>query len=467
MQTWLQNQVVENGEGIAIRFKGVSYTFSEVYDLVKIKKKKLLTLVGNERRIGLIGKNSLEMYLTILALWEINREIVFLNFRLTKNELEYQLKEANTQIVIGDSEQREKLTAIEFIDFNDLNKIKSLDDPATNLLEKTDVASIMFTSGTTGHPKGVIQTFDNHYANCLATKKNLNLSSSDEWAAPTPLIHISGLSIVCRSLILGLTINLMTTFDEEELTCELKKGKITIVSVVSMMLERLMTIYPKKGYSKSFRLMLVGGGSVPTHLIENCQKNNISVVQSFGMTETCSQVIALSEKDAYSKIGSSGLPLEGISIKIANPKNNVGEIWLKGPQIIISYLRETDSWTKEGWFKTGDLGYLDQDGYLYVKSRLKELIISGGENIYPAEIEQVYLAHPKIKEIAVIGKNDSKWGAIPIAFVVTELSEEDLNLYGQDKLAKYKLPKEWHVVSELPRTTSGKINKNHLMKELK
>ncbi len=468
MQSWLQQQVANNGEGIAIRYEGQSYTFSKVYDLVNKKIKKIHPIITNERRVGLIGKNSFDMYLTILTLWELHREIVFLNFRLTKYELDYQMKTSHLKVVIGDEEQGDKFNASEFYSFSDVKQqVEEETIPLDWQLSKTEVASIMFTSGTTGKPKGVIQTFSNHQANALAAEKNLLLTSKDEWLCVTPIIHVSGLSIICRSLLIGLTLHLMRQFDEEIVTEKLKNEPITVVSVVTLMLDRLMKVFPKEGYSDRFRFMLLGGGSVPVSLLHTCEKNHVSVVQSFGMTETCSQLIALSQKDALKKIGSAGLPLLGVEIMIDSPnENGVGQIFLKGPQVIQSYLEKANAWTENGWFKTGDLGYLDDEGYLFIKSRMKELIISGGENIYPAEIESVFHEIKEVEAIAVVGKPHAKWGQVPVAYVETKLKVPDLIKYGESRLAKYKLPNEWHLVEKLPRTTSGKINKSQLMKEI-
>lgn len=465
--SWLTQQVKTNEKGVAVRYNNESYTFSEVYDLVKIQQQKILPIIKRNRRVALIGRNSLEMYLNILALWELNRQIVFLNFRLTETELDFQLKEASVSVIIGDANLKDKFPEQGFISFDLLEKQKTLIVKGNYQLSKTPIASIMFTSGTTGKPKGVVQTFNNHLANGVATQESLNLSKKDSWLCMTPIIHISGLSIICRSLISGVSVTLINHFDKINITKELVSGNTTIISVVPTMLEQLLTCYPEAKYHPNFRAMLIGGSSVPKKLIDMCHEKEINIIQSFGMTETCSQVVALPNRFAKQKINSSGLPLKDVQIRINEQnKESIGEIWLKGPQVISNYLKPSDSWSEDGWFKTGDLGYLDEDGFLFVKSRMKELIISGGENIYPAEIEHTLLQLEEVREIAVVGKLDDTWGQIPVAFIVTSKSINEIKSFTQKHLAKFKIPKEWYFLKELPKTTSGKINKSLLMKEV-
>ena len=193
------------------------------------------------------------------------------------------------------------------------------------------------------------------------------------------------------------------------------------------------------------------------------------------MTETCSQVVALKFEDAALKIGSAGQPLKDMQIKIVDelgqeqPEKQVGEILLKGPNVVSGYLnqRQPEKWTADGWFKTGDMGYLDAQSYLYLVSRLSELIISGGENIYPTEVEQVLQAITGIKAAAVVGEPDAQWGAVPVAYVISdqEITLAQIQDQCSRKLAKYKRPKRIYFCHSFPQTASGKIAKHRFMTE--
>jgi len=236
-------------------------------------------------------------------------------------------------------------------------------------------------------------------------------------------------------------------------------------------LQQLLPYLSATGYPQLKKLLL-GGGPITQPVVQQALAKNIPIMPSFGMTETCSQIVAVPTDEVANKIGAAGYPLHDVAIKIGDPKmapGKVGEIFIQGPSVIQSYLNhsQTSAWTQDGWFNTGDLGYLDEDGALYVKSRLSELIISGGENIYPSEVEQVLLQHPSIEEAAVVGREDVRWGQVPTAYiqVSSQVTLAMLQSYLQQSLATYKQPKEIYVVHALPKTVSGKVLKRLLLTE--
>ncbi len=399
-----------------------------------------------------------------------------MNTHLTTPELSFQLEAAGVKTVLTAEEFQDKLQEIPV-------QIVGLKTPRLkvkkeinyrNTATETDIASIMYTSGTTGKPKGVLQSFGNHYASALATKTSLNVTEEDCWVCTVPLFHISGLSILMRQLILGCSLRLYPHFNGVQLTEDLRNGKGTIVSVVNTTLAALIALFPQNGYSPKFKTFLLGGGPIDVNLLKECLVRNLAVTQSYGMTETCSQIVALNEKDAARKLGSSGQPLTNVSLQImleenTCPAGEIGEICVQGPQIMKRYLQEetenASSWNPDGWFHTGDMGYIDEEGCLYVVSRLNDLIISGGENIYPAEVEQILSEMSQISEIAVVGKKNQKWGAVPVAYIVKKsaVTSQDIQQYAKNKLAAYKIPKEIHFVEKLPKTASGKVAKHRLV----
>lgn len=221
------------------------------------------------------------------------------------------------------------------------------------------------------------------------------------------------------------------------------------------------------------RCLLLGGGAVPEPLLEKVSVKQLPLFQSYGMTETSSQIVTLSANDALDKIGSSGKPLFPASLKILEPqKDGIGEIAVQGPMVMRGYDQNeaaNKASFENGWFKTGDLGYTDSEGFLYVVERRTDLIISGGENIYPSEIENVLLDMVGIREAAVVGRHDSKWGQVPIAFIVTKdvvLSEQEIMGQAKERLASYKVPKKVYSIDALPRNASNKIMRHQLQEKL-
>jgi o-succinylbenzoate---CoA ligase len=240
------------------------------------------------------------------------------------------------------------------------------------------------------------------------------------------------------------------------------------------MVQRILATLGDNQFPSHFRCMLLGGGPAPVPLLEKASERNIPVFQSFGMTETTSQIVTLSSRDALQKIGSAGKALFPAQIKIKDSEpNEIGEILVKGPMVTNGYYnnkKANDSNFDDGWLSTGDLGYLDEEGYLFVVDRRKDLIISGGENIYPSEIESVLTGFQGVKEVGVTGKPDDYWGQVPIAFIVPaheQIHIEDVLNYAKGKIAKYKLPKEIHFVDSLPRNASNKLVRNKLLDLLK
>jgi o-succinylbenzoate---CoA ligase len=322
------------------------------------------------------------------------------------------------------------------------------------LLGEHDMDDLLFkilTGGSTGEPRQVGLTYGNFLFSAVGSAFNIGVEPADRWLCCLPLSHVAGLSIVLRSVIYGTTAVLLDGFDTEQVATTLSSGGITVLSLVPTMLIRLL----EAGADLSApRAILIGGGPVPEAAVAEALDRGATVVQTYGMTETCSQVTTLAPEDARRKIGSAGRPLLTTHLRIEE-----SEILVQGPTVAPGFA------DADGWLHTADLGRIDEDGFLYVGGRKDDVIISGGENVIPAEVESVLLEHPGVADAAVVGRDDPEWQQAVTALIVPAgdgLDLDELRTHSASRLAPHKVPKRFELVTELPRTASGKLLRRQL-----
>ncbi|MFC4023685.1 o-succinylbenzoate--CoA ligase [Oceanobacillus longus] len=471
---WLTKQADLSPEAIAMELEdGSTVTFKILKEKSQRFAKQLAQRgVSEGSHVGILSTNQIPMIVAIHALSYLGAVGVLLNTRLTAEELNYQVTDAEVSILITADHLKESCQTLNVNHIQSFSDIEAQPGKEVTLKSELDLGNtftIIYTSGTTGFPKGVLHTYGNHWWSAIGSALNLGLNKDDKWLIPLPIFHVSGLSTSIKSVIYGMPVYLLEKFDTEAVHQAIINKGITIVSVVTMMVQRLMDRLGDESYPKTLRCMLLGGGPAPKPMLERAKEKKIPVFQSYGMTETASQIVTLGPKDALEKIGSAGKPLFPAQLKIEQTTDElVGEILVKGPMVTNGYFKNEDANSKlfdNGWLATGDVGYLDDEGFLYVVDRRKDLIISGGENIYPSEIESVLSGMEQIREVGVAGKTDNVWGQVPIAYVVKhkEVTVEAIYTYAEKRLAKYKLPKEIHFVEGIPRNASNKLVRSKLI----
>lgn len=474
---WILQRANLTPNRIGLTFEGKQWTFEEIRNISLLRAQQLHALgIEKGSRIAILGENDENLIFMMYGCMHLQCEMVLLNRKLAKSELAYQIDDAEVKIVLVNDKDLQLLPPnVNYILFSNVENQQGQMVHISEEWSLQQTISIMYTSGTTGFPKGVRQTMENHQSNALASVLNIGLSENDVWLCAVPLFHISGFSILVRSLLYGNAVKLYRKFDSGQAVEDISTGRVTHMSLVAVMLERILHGLEEKGLQASpkFKYILAGGGPFPKDYLIRSQKCGMKVCQTYGMTETSSQTATLSNEDSLRKLGSAGKPLFFNQIKIEGAEGpfKEGEICIRGPHVTPGYVGRfaTKSSTEDGWLHTGDIGYLDDEGYLYVVDRRSDLIISGGENIYPAEVENVLMGHPAIKEAGVCGVDDSTWGQVPIAFIVLkqEVSKEEIIEYCIENLAKYKVPKDVHFVDSLPRNASNKLMRRKLIELLK
>ncbi len=425
-------------------------------------------------RVAVVLANRPEFVQLVHAVSRLGAILVPLNVRLTSSELRTLLDDVEPRVVVVDRTTRSLLdgwsgTAVE-ID----REWSSLPETRVELRRAIDLAAVhtlVYTSGTTSRPKGVLLTYGNHWWSGLGSQLNIGCVPADRWLLCLPLFHVGGLSILFRSVIGGFAVELHERFDPAAVNRAIDEGA-TLLSVVGTMLWRMLEERGERPYPPHLRAVLLGGGPAPRPLLERSAVLGVPVLQTYGLTETASQLATLAPEDAQRKLGSAGKPLYPNELRIVREDGSPaapeepGEITVRGPVVTPGYWRRPDLTARalrDGWLWTGDLGYLDEEGYLTVLDRRDDLIVTGGENVYPAEVEAVLLAHPAVAEAAVVGIPDVEWGQRVVAAVVlrpgAKVSAAELAGWCRERLAGYKVPRAFRFVSELPRTESGKLQR--------
>lgn len=489
MDFWLNKQAQQNGQHIAITDGQVSYTYRDLY----LKAYRLATKLKSyqQPRVGLYIDNSIQSVVLIHACWLANIEIAMINTRLTPNEMTNQMRSIDVQLIFStlplelrgfqivslddiecdgtDIEKNDLLDNTVDVQYDTLNETSGQCDSTSNILNTSfnldDIASIMFTSGTTGPQKAVPQTFRNHYASAIGCKDSLGYNHDTNWLSVLPIYHISGLSVILRAVIEGFTVRIVDKFNAEQILTIIKNERITHISLVPQTLNWLM----HQGLHEPYDLqkILLGGAKLSATMIETALQYNLPIYNSFGMTETCSQFLTATPEMLHARPDTVGMPSANIDVKIKNPnKEGHGELMIKGTNVMNGYLYPTDltDTFENGYFNTGDIAEIDHEGYVMIYDRRKDLIISGGENIYPYQIEMVAKQFPGISDAVCVGHPDDTWGQVPKLYFISEndISKAQLIAYLSQHLAKYKVPKHFEKVDTLPYTSTGKLQRNKL-----
>lgn len=445
-----------------------NYTYQDIYSAVVNVATRLQTL--SDTRIAIVSDNSVTMAVYLLAAMLIRKEVLLLNVHLTADEIENQLCQLHITTVLHSAkrcgEVPKSVTSMEFESMESMlhNGEKDIFDWIVN---DNDIAAIMNTSATTGQFKSVPLRWSQIKAHVQASQEVLGRSEQDNWLMVLPLFHVSGLSILMRSLYNGTAMTIMESYHEEQVLQCIHDGRINMMSLVPTILKNL----EPRIIHHQLRVILLGGEFIPRPLVDACVEKQLPIYKTYGMTETFSQSVTMPVLLNLNKLDSVGKPLPGMTVHIVNPDvDGVGEIHLNGPMVMRGYINREPI---HGDFNTDDMGYVDEDGFLYILNRRTDLIISGGENIYPKEIEDTVYAMQGVKECAVIPVADTKWGQVPALFVAFD----DIDALGTDskmivrdyissKLAKYKVPKYITIMDALPRNGTGKIMRKSLAAHL-
>lgn len=472
--------------------RSVEWTYSEFNARAEALAHHLTDELGLKKgdRVAVFAKNRAETVLLFAACVKTGVILVPLNFRLMPRELDGLIKDADPAAFFCETEhgefadrldplldegKRHYYSELESFLLNDPGDV----DPYTPVspVEEEDVVMILFTAGSTGVPKGAMVTHKMLFWNSINTGLRLDLTSMDHTQSYAPFFHTGGWNVLLTPFLHhGGSHTLLEKFDPDQILQLMESEKTTLLFGVPTMLQMMSEspLFDKVDLS-NVRYAVVGGAPMPEPLINRWHEKGIFIRQGYGLTEVGPNCFSLHQDDAIRKRGSIGFPNYYIDAKVVDPSGNElgpneeGELWLRSPVVTPGYWRkpeETAETITDGWFHTGDVVMKDDEGFFYVVDRKKNMFISGGENVYPAEVERFLYTHPAIREVAVIGVPNEKWGEVGKAYVSLHegntLTEQEMFDFCAGQLAKYKTPKHLEVLGDLPKNEAGKINRLEL-----
>jgi len=488
-----RSQVTPSREGLVCG--DIRRTYKDLNDRANRLANAMTTLgIRHGDRVSILAFNEPEYYDMYFGLGKIGATLVPINYRLAGPEIQYILSDCASKALVFGPEYTEVVDAIrQDIPAKDFIVISEDPPPWAASYEAMigdasdrepqivgsddDTLTILYTSGTTGRPKGAELTHTYYYWNSVNLMCTLGLNVGNTNLIALPLFHIGALAGPPYIVHAGGKVVLLRTFDPQRFLELIAEEKVTGFGSVPQLLDflKLVPDFAKYDWS-SVRTILVYAAPVPVTLIKEYQAAGIEVRQLYGLTE-CNTGTVLDSENAAERVGSCGRPFFHTEVRVVDdggkdlPPNEKGEVLLRAPNMMKCYLNrpeDTAATIKDGWLYTGDIGKMDADGFLYILDRKKDMIISGGENIYPAEIEDALLHNPKIKDVGVIGYPHEKWGEAVKAIVVVEagqtLTEAELIEWCQGKIGRFKIPKSVVFTDAIPRTPTGKILKTELRK---
>jgi fatty-acyl-CoA synthase len=496
LHEWLSRRAARVPRQPALSCDGTRWNYAELQQ--RIERMSAVLVEGGVTagaRVGYLGFNDPMFVVVMFAASRLGATFVPLNFRLSGPELAYVIGDAGIHTLVTGEEHtavidsvRDKLACTRFIhrgggspgwEAADALMAQPQAAPPAVPASADGVAVIMYTSGTTGHPKGAMLTHGNFWANNLNEMLLWDMISTDVTLNFAPMFHVGGLLCgTLTTLMAGGHLVLQRGFDVAAVMQAVAEHRVTVTFGVPAML-LFISQHPDFGQAdlSSLRLVAVGGAPMPEPLLRLYAARGVPVHQGYGMTETASMISFLSPDRAIDKLGSCGTPPILTEIKIIGATGEpitepgaAGEVCIRGANVMAGYWNQPQAtaatFTRDGWFRSGDVGYRDAEGFLYICDRLKDMVISGGENIYPAEVESVLYDHPYIAEVAVIGAPDDRWGERVVAVAALKpgksLTLEALQAFAETRLARYKLPRELRIVDALPRNPTGKVLKARL-----
>jgi O-succinylbenzoate-CoA ligase len=450
-------------------------------------------------RVALLMMNGVEFMDTFFAIAKLGAVCVPLNWRLVPEELAFILKDSGATVLVYGQEFGDNVGELhargasgtdvrEWIcaggdragfarAYDALCEEASTEAPEIGASDHDDLY-IMYTSGTTGLPKGAVHTHDTALWASLTIGMTAEVRYRDRYLVSLPLFHVGALTPITGNVHRGLTNVVVRSFDPTEAWKLIESERITAMLAVPAMLNFMLQVPAKdEADFSSLRWCMSGAAPVPVSLIEAYDKLGIEIHQVYGLTETCGPACLINPEDAIAKAGSTGKAFFHTEVRVVNDQGQdvsageVGEVIIAGRHLMKEYWNRPEATAetiRDGWLHSGDLATIDKEGFVYIQDRKKDMIISGGENVYPAELENAILAHEGVREVAVIGLPSDKWGESPLAIVVPSdpsLTADQILEYCRGKLARFKLPKAVEFVEESPRNPTGKILKRVLREQ--